>query len=169
MTTIASLTSNDYDEWLVLWNGYLAFYKTRLNEKVTAATFERITSPEGILHGAIARDDSGRAVGIVHWLTHAGTWTTTTLCYLEDLFVAPGARSGGVGRRLIAHVEDWARKAGCEKVYWITAESNSTARTLYDRVANFTGMVQYEIALGRTLRCLNNDVSLLWSLGDSNS
>ena len=38
----------------------------------------------------ITADDRGAAVGIVHWLTHQGTWTMTDYCYLEDLFVAPG-------------------------------------------------------------------------------
>lgn len=99
------------------------------------------------MHGAIARDDDGTAVGIVHWLTHPATWTTTDYCYLEDLFVAPDVRGGGVGRALIAHVRAWAEKNGSAKVYWLTAESNSTARALYDRVASRTGMIHYQIAI----------------------
>ena len=42
---------------------------------------------------------------------------------------------------------DWARDRGCSKVYWLTAETNSTARALYDRVATHTGFVHYEIPL----------------------
>lgn len=146
MTTIAPLTPSDRAEWLELWRGYLVFYEASVPDEVTESTFARIVADER-LHGAIARDDAGRAVGIVHWLTHAATWTTTTYCYLEDLFVAPDTRGGGVGRALIEHVRRWAEAAGCHKVYWLTHETNTTARALYDRVATSTGFVHYEIPL----------------------
>jgi len=108
--------------------------------------FARLVAADG-LNGAIARDDSRRAVGFVHWLFHPSTWSMSGYCYLEDLFVAPAVRGGGVGAALIAHVADAARDAGAEKVYWLTEESNETARRLYDRVAERTGFIHYELAL----------------------
>ncbi|WP_066516251.1 GNAT family N-acetyltransferase [Curtobacterium ammoniigenes] len=99
------------------------------------------------LHGAIARDSEGGAVGLVHWLTHPATRTDGDYCYLEDLFVLPSARRSGVGEALIDHVRRWAVDHGCAKVYWLTADSNSTARSLYERVAARTGFVQYQIRL----------------------
>lgn len=80
-------------------------------------------------------------------VTHPSTWATTDYCYLEDLFVAPGVRGGGVGRALIAHVRAWAEQQGAAKVYWLTAETNTTARGLYDRLATRSGMIHYEIDL----------------------
>ena len=147
MTSIAPLTPADHAEWLALWNGYLTFYEEELDDATTAATFDRLVRPESGVHGAIARDGDGTAVGIVHWLTHPSTWATTDYTYLEDLFVAPGVRGGGVGRALIAHVRAWAEQHGSAKVYWLTAESNTTARVLYDRVASRSGMIHYEIDL----------------------
>ncbi|QIG40384.1 GNAT family N-acetyltransferase [Microbacterium sp. 4R-513] len=148
MTIIAPLTAADHDEWLTLWHGYLEFYEASVSRSVTESTFARIVADDD-LHGAIARDDEGRAVGIVHWLTHPATWTTSTYTYLEDLFVSPGTRGGGVGRSLIEHVRAWAEAAGSRKVYWLTHETNTAARALYDRVATGTGFVHYEIPLGR--------------------
>ncbi|MFC4138932.1 MULTISPECIES: GNAT family N-acetyltransferase [unclassified Microbacterium] len=145
MTTIAPITPADLDEWLPLWNGYLTFYEAALDAEITAATFERLVDPASGIHGAFARDDDGTAIGVVHWLTHPATWTTTDYCYLEDLFVAPDARGTGAGRLLIEHVRDWAEEHGSAKVYWLTAESNATARALYDRVASHSGMIQYQI------------------------
>ncbi|MCU4672162.1 GNAT family N-acetyltransferase [Microbacterium fluvii] len=146
MLSIHALTESDHDEWLGLWRGYLTFYEADLSDDVTARTFGRLV--DGVdLHGAIARDDEGRAVGIVHWLTHPATWATTTYCYLEDLFVDPAARGVGAGGALIAHVAGWARENSCEKVYWLTAETNTTARALYDRVAQKSGFVHYELEL----------------------
>lgn len=143
---IDPLTAADHDAWLPLWQGYLTFYESGLADEVTEATFARLVAGEG-MHGALARDDDGRAIGFVNWLPQPSTWTAGTYCYLEDLFVAPDTRGSGAGRALIAHVREWAEAHGCAQVYWLTQESNTTARTLYDKVAKLTGFVHYEIDL----------------------
>ena len=147
MTRIRALTADDHDAWLPLWRDYLTFYEAELPDEQTRLTWNRILDPQFPIHGALAIADAGEAIGLVHWLTHAATWSATPYTYLEDLFVDPGARGSGAGRALIAHVSAWAREHGSSKVYWLTHETNATARTLYDRVADSTGFVHYEIAL----------------------
>jgi GNAT superfamily N-acetyltransferase len=66
---------------------------------------------------------------------------------LQDLFVSPGARGAGVGRRLIEYVYELARGAGCARVHWLTHESNTDAMLLYDRIAERSGFVQYRRAI----------------------
>lgn len=143
MTTIAALTPADRQDWERLWAAYLVFYEEALPQQVTDDVFRRLSAGEGV-HGAIARADDGTAVGLVQWLLHPSTWSTRPYCYLEDLYVDPDRRGGGVGRALIAHVREQASAAGAEKVYWLTQETNATARALYDRVADLTGFVHYE-------------------------
>lgn len=151
MVSILPITPADHDEWAALWSEYLEFYETELDETTTATTFRRLTTDGSGVHGAIARTsegaDAGTAVGIVHWLNHASTWAIGDYCYLEDLYVLPTVRRGGVGAALIEHVRQWAADHGAAKVYWLTAQSNRTARGLYDRVATDTGFVHYEIEL----------------------
>lgn len=144
---ITPLHAGDHDEWLELWRGYLEFYETELGDRITEATYARMISAASDIHGAIARDEAGRAVGIVHWLTHAGTWTTSEYVYLEDLYVAADARGLGVGAALIEHVRGWADQQGADKVYWLTAETNARARVLYDRIATRTGFIHYEVSI----------------------
>ena len=146
MTTISRITADDRHAWDALWQAYLTFYETEVPADVSNTTFERILA-DMEMHGAVARDDSGRPIGLVHWLTHPATWTTGPYCYLEDLFVDPEARGSGAGRALIEHVRAWAKLFGASKVYWLTAKDNATARALYDRVAVSTGFVHYEIEL----------------------
>jgi GNAT superfamily N-acetyltransferase len=146
MTTISSLVLADHDDWIPLWQDYLTFYESELSDEVTAISFSRLAERDG-MYAAIARDDLGRAVGFVHWTTHSSTWNPAGYCYLEDLFVDPHVRGGGVGQALIAHVHEWADSAGCGKVYWLTQETNTVARALYDRVAQSTGFVHYEIPI----------------------
>jgi len=146
MVTITALTAADREQWNPLWQRYLTFYESDLPDDVTEDVYERLVAGV-VLHGAIARDDAGRAIGLVHWLFHPSTWSTGPYCYLEDLFVSPDARGGGVGRALIAHVRAQATDAGAQKVYWLTQKGNAAARALYDQVAADTGFVHYEITL----------------------
>ena len=144
---IRAIGAGDHADWLELWRAYIVFYEASVPDDVTAFTFDRLTDDEAAVYGAIARDASGRAVGIVNWLTHPATWSRVPYVYLEDLYVDPDARGGGVGGALIGHVERWARENGAAKVYWLTHETNATARALYDRVATRTGFVHYEVPL----------------------
>jgi GNAT superfamily N-acetyltransferase len=85
----------------------------------------------------------GELQGIVHYLFHRSTWTQGDYCYLQDLFVADGGRNHGLGRALIEAVYAKAHEAGASRVYWLTHETNETARALYDKVADRSGFIQY--------------------------
>lgn len=145
MVQVRALSLSDFDSWLPLWNGYLEFYETQLDTEITRHTFERLTGGHPNMHGALALNDAGMAVGMVTWLTHPGTWSKDDYVYLEDLFVSDEARGSGAGRALIEHVEQWAKSAGAAKVYWLTAETNKKAQLLYDRLATKTGFIHYQI------------------------
>lgn len=64
-------------------------------------------------------------------------------CYLQDLFTANGVHGQGIGRALIDGVYDRARAAGSTRVYWHTHTTNTTARSLYDKVAEASGFIVY--------------------------
>src|SRR5215203_6000036 len=128
MTTISPLTAADHDDWLALWEGYLNFYETQLSTAQTELTFARLTDPDDVIQGVLARSVDGQAIGLVHWLTHPSTWSEGPYCYLEDLFVRSDVRGSGAGAALIEHVRGWAERARCDKVYWLTQRGNVTAR-----------------------------------------
>lgn len=146
-TEIRAPGEADHAVWLQLWRGYQTFYKVDLPEAATRILWARLHDPAENVHGAIAWS-GGSAVGLVHWLTHRSTWSAEDVCYLNDLFVTPETRGGGVGRALILHVYAAARAAGAVRVYWLTHESNTTAQTLYDKVAVRTGFIHYRHELG---------------------
>lgn len=147
MLTLTPLTRAHHGAWLPLWNGFLEFYETKLPAATTDATFASLTDPDVEIYGALAHDATGTAIGLAHWHAHPGTWSTKRYCYLEDLFVDPGARGTGAGRALIEHVREWARQTDCAKVYWHTMHTNTVARALYDKVAAHKGEITYEMAL----------------------
>ena len=136
----------DQAAWMPLWRGYQSFYQTDIPDEVSAVTWARLLDPAEPMAGALAWQGD-RAVGLVHHIRHRSCWTTGDYCYLQDLFVAADIRGSGAGRRLIEHVYDIARTAGCARVYWLTHETNTTAMQLYDKVADRSGFVQYRKSL----------------------
>src|SRR5262249_51818662 len=136
------IDSNDFDAWLPLWKDYQRFYKVDLPESVTLETWARFLDPVEPIHAVLAMMGK-QALGLAHTIYHRSTWAAADDCYLHDLFVAPDARGSGVGRALIEHVYEDARRRGASRVYWLTQETNHNARQLYDRVADRSGFIHY--------------------------
>ena len=128
--------------WEPLWTGYLTFYEATLAPGATDTTWLRLHDPNEPMYLLGAYQD-GRLIGIVHYVYHRSCWTAGDYCYLQDLFVEQGLRGGGVGRTLIAAVEQEARTAGASRIYWLTHESNASAQVLYGKVAERSGFIQY--------------------------
>jgi GNAT superfamily N-acetyltransferase len=139
---VRPLRPDERDAWEPLWSGYLEFYEAVVSPEVTDTTWRRLHDPAEPMHvlGAFIDD---RLVGIVHYLFHRSTWTIGDYCYLQDLFTAVDARGLGAGRALIEAVYEHARAARASRVYWLTHESNATARALYDTLADRPGFIQY--------------------------
>ena len=134
----------DRPGWEKLWDVYLDFYQAQLEPAITELTWSRLLDPGEPMFALVAEDEeSGDLVGLVHCIIHRGTWSTTNFCYLEDLFTASAARKRGVARALIEAVYARADQLHCSRVYWLTHESNETARKLYDQVAKNDGFIQY--------------------------
>lgn len=143
--TIRPLEARDRASWDGMWAGYLAFYKTELWPEVSDDTFERILS--GVLIGIVAVDENDAPLGFAHALLHQGTWSPKLLCYLEDLYVREEARGRGVGRALIEALADRGRSEGWLRLYWQTARDNETAQKLYDKLAERTDWLRYDLDL----------------------
>ena len=143
---VSRFQPSDFERWLPLWRGYQAFYHADIPAETTAITWRRMMDPAEPMWGALARVGDTPA-GMVHWIFHRSNWTIGDYCYLQDLFVDPGVRRGGVGRALIEHVYEEARRAASPRVYWLTHESNAAAMRLYDRVADRSGFIQYRKVL----------------------
>ena len=144
---IQPLTADNHADWLSLWLGYQAFYKTEIPAATSAITWQRFLDPAEPMHAALAWRD-GVAIGLVHWIFHRSCWTSSDYCYLQDLYVAENIRGSGAGRALIEHVYAAAQAAGANRVHWLTQEDNTQARLLYDRIATHSGFTQYRHMLG---------------------
>ncbi|MDD1016177.1 GNAT family N-acetyltransferase [Pseudomonas rubra] len=140
--TLRPVTADDHSVWLPLWQAYQRFYETRIADEVSAVTWTRMLDPNEPTNAALAWVD-GKAVGMVHWIYHRSNWSIENSCYLQDLYVQSEQRGLGVGRQLIEYVYATAKAAGCAKVHWLTHETNATAISLYEQVAERPGFIQF--------------------------
>ncbi len=142
--SVRGLQAGDEAEWRRLWTQYLAYYESGAPAEVFQDTFRRLLSEDPWeFRGLVAEGESGRLVGIAHFLFHRHCWKIENVTYLQDLFVEPATRGSGAGRALIEAVYAAADAAGAPSVYWLTEEFNSTARLLYNRVGRSTPFIKY--------------------------
>ena len=143
---IRDVCEPDRASWLRLWNGYLRFYEAFVPSDVTEGTWRRLLDPDVPIVGRVAVRDR-EIVGMTVSVLHEGSWTLAPICYLEDLFVDPSSRSGGIGRALLQDLIETGRERGWSRVYWHTRADNAAARRLYDQFTSADDFVRYRLIL----------------------
>ena len=144
---IRSISPEDKPAWNILYRSYLVFYETVPVDSSVERVWQRISSSPAEIEVLVAELDGG-VVGFAHFHYQVSTWAEHGVCYLEDLFVLESVREHGVATALISEVKNIAIQEDCSELYWITKESNSLARNLYDKLATKSDFVRYEISLG---------------------
>ena len=97
------------------------------------------------VHAIVAARESFGVIGIANYIIHENTSTLTPVCYLQDLFVDPALRAGGVGRQLIDWLVAEMKSQNWSRLYWNTRENNYRARGLYDKYTPHSGFLRYVI------------------------
>ena len=144
---IRPFSAEDRAAWEPLWQGYLDFYERHgFAREITDATWRRLLTPGANVRG-LGCFSHGALLGIAHYVFQEVTSWAAPRCYLNDLFTAPEARGRGVGRALIEAVASAARAEGADQLWWLTHETNTQARALYDGVAERSGFIQYRMPL----------------------
>jgi GNAT superfamily N-acetyltransferase len=145
MTVIVrDITPADHDVWRPLFHAYGVFYETDLSDEVLDHVWSAI---RGDAIRAFVAEQDGRVIGFAHVRTHVATFSVGEDWYLEDLFVDPAVRGGGVGTAILEHLIKIARYESGGALRWVTAESNATAQRVYDKIAKRTTWVTYEVEL----------------------
>jgi len=140
---VRDVTSTDRTQWAALFARYRDFYRLTPDPQVIEIVWSWLLDDHNPMHGTVA-DRDGQLIGIAHDRPFARPSTGTTGTWLDDLFVDDDHRHSGVGRALIDDITDRAHAAGHSVVRWITADTNSRARRLYDVLATETSWVVYD-------------------------
>ena len=73
----------------------------------------------------------GTPVGVALFFTNFSTWTGKPGLYLEDLFVMPDARGGGIGKAMLVHLAGIASARGYARFEWSVLDWNTPAIGFY--------------------------------------
>lgn len=137
--------AGDRAAWEGLYRGYRDFYEKPHDPRVFDTVWGWLMDSGHETRGLIV-ELSGEAVGVAHFRRFARPIDGGAGIYLDDLFTSPAARGFGAGTAVLGRLAEIARDEEASLVRWITAESNETARSLYDRVARQTPWVTYDLA-----------------------
>lgn len=83
---------------------------------------------------ALIAEDDGAAAGLALFFLNYSTWTSRLGLYLEDLYVRPSWRSGGVARALMVELARIAVVSGCDRMHWVVLSSNRRAMRFYEKL-----------------------------------
>jgi len=142
---IRPLRHADESRWRELFDGYTRFYEREPSEPITRHLWQRLHDPSSQVFGIVAVDSDDVIIGIANCVIHENTTQLTPVCYLQDLFVDPERRRGGVGRQLIDWLLAKSKREGWSRLYWNTKESNYVGRILYDKYTPHSGFLKYSI------------------------
>ena len=143
---IYEATDEDVPELLPLMRAYCDFYGVSPADEGIEAMARALIGGEGVVFAA--RRDSEPIAGFA---TCALKWSMlrgARVAILDDLFVDPAARGGGLADRLIEACADWARGREAVALDWQTALDNERAQAVYERVgAKASRWLDYELEL----------------------
>ncbi len=80
---------------------------------------------------ALLAEVDGAPAGFAIYFHTYSTFLARPGLYLEDLFVRPAFRRGGVGRALLAHLARVAVESGCGRFEWAVLDWNQPAIDFY--------------------------------------
>ncbi|MBW8753641.1 MAG: GNAT family N-acetyltransferase [Sphingomonadales bacterium] len=76
----------------------------------------------------------GAPQGFALFFHNFSTFEGKPALYLEDLFVRPEARGGGLGKALLIHLAGLAVERGCARFEWCVLDWNAPAISFYEKL-----------------------------------
>ena len=151
---IRDILPTDRPSWERLFLAYGVFYETSFEPHVVDGVWAWLmdaTAPVSAVvavnnqNGGAAGGAIAPVVGFAHYRRTVDTFTAGPAWHLDDLFVDPAARNAGHAAALVYAVAERATGAGGGTLRWITANDNVGAQRIYNRVADRTNWVTYEL------------------------
>ncbi len=142
---ISSLSINDKDQWQQLYRAYADFYNVPMKDDILATVWSWIFDDQQSFYALIAKNEGGEAIGFMHFREMTSPLRGKMVGFLDDLYVTPSARGTGCVQALYDELNQFGKTKGWPLIRWITAENNYQARASYDKIADKTQWVTYEM------------------------
>ena len=116
----------------LLWDFNTEFETETDDAGVLAARFTRLLTLDGVL-AVLAEDDSGEPLGFALVTLRPAIWFDGPVSQLEELYVVPDRRSGGIGTRVLALCRELVRDLGSPEMHINVDEVDTDTRRFYER------------------------------------
>lgn len=131
--TIRAVRDEDVETLYGLILELAAYEKLSDQVKGDAETLRRSLFEARTAEGLLA-EVGGEAVGYAILCGTFSSFECRAGIWIEDLYVRPQSRKGGIGRALFARVAELAVERGCPRVEWAALNWNELALGFYDRL-----------------------------------
>ncbi|MGN6588314.1 MAG: GNAT family N-acetyltransferase [Solirubrobacterales bacterium] len=113
----------------------LADYE-KLSDKVTgdAEVLRRSLFEEKAAEALLLETPDGEAIGYAIFFTTFSTFECRSGIWLEDVYVRPEHRRGGIGRAVMEHLAALARDRGHVRLEWVALDWNEPAINFYEKL-----------------------------------
>jgi GNAT superfamily N-acetyltransferase len=113
----------------------LAAYE-KLADKVTgdAEVLRRSLFEEKAAEALLLETPDGEAIGYAIFFTTFSTFECRSGIWLEDVYVRPEHRRGGIGRAVMEHLAALARDRGHVRLEWVALDWNEPAISFYEKL-----------------------------------
>ena len=143
---IRPLLPQDRSAWNDLWHKNTSGLKA---DDISEETWNNLMNPEISLFGICVIDNGGFA-GFLHYALHPLTGFRGHACYMQDVFVAESYRRKGLGRDLIAALQDIGRQQGWVWIHWFANEEDDAVKNFYQPLGTRNTLSLHIIALQGT-------------------
>jgi GNAT superfamily N-acetyltransferase len=131
---VRRVRAGDVDAVVALVHELAAYERASEHCRLTSGQLRAaLFCPQPALFGHVAEVDGGIAC-IALWFLSFSTWDGVHGIYLEDLFVRPAHRGGGLGRKLLAALAAECLRCGYSRLQWSVLDWNEPAIGFYRRL-----------------------------------
>jgi GNAT superfamily N-acetyltransferase len=133
MPTIRAATEDDVQLVFDLICELATYEKLRDEVVGTAAILRASLFDRGDAEALIVEAD-GEAVGYAIFYTNFSTFECRSGIWLEDIYVRPEHRQGGIGLRIMEHLAGLALERGHVRLEWCALTWNEPALNFYEKL-----------------------------------
>jgi GNAT superfamily N-acetyltransferase len=99
-----------------------------------AEVLRRSLFEEKVAEALLLETADGEAVGYAIFFTTFSTFECRSGIWLEDVYVRPEHRRGGIGRAVMEHLAQIALERGHVRLDWVALDWNEPALNFYDKL-----------------------------------
>lgn len=143
--SVESPEHDDKTAWENLYYGYADFYQVPMDQTILDTVWQWIHDPQYPFYALVARHPVNDLVGLMHFREMPSPLRGKHVGFLDDLFVTPDHRGEGVVDALFTELQQQCKSKEWPLIRWITADNNYRGRAVYDKLADKTHWVTYQM------------------------